>query len=1009
MTAEKRLQATMSLSVTAPLSEIGSAAITFSNVNDAPSINSLGGDSVAVPNDGTVVRLDVGSQAHIVDSDSPPNYDGASLSIQGVGFDSFDTLGVDTSGPIDLPSGLSSGGAVVFGGTQVGTIAAGVTNDSIVINFNSAATHAEIETILQSLTFASSSGTLGLRAADVMFVDGDGTVNGGMDASQVATIQIALADAAGGLVTTNEDTTYTFTASDFDFTGITGGGLTSLTVTNLPANGSLELNGSAVSVNDTISRADIDAGNLTFDPDANENGPAYASFDFYLNNGKSTVSVLAGEPNLYTLGGGQLPATDEILASSANFGAGGTVSTGISVVAGSNTIDATYLSQGQIFFSGFLADGTYTGPELAALDTWVQAGGILIATTDDPGFDDVASFYGLTVTGAGNATWNVANGVHPIMNGPFGSVGSSISATGSIGYFTTGSLLPGDTILATDSVNGSPTVVLRAHGGGHILFTSDEGIFRANMTGGGAISTPNDILAANVFAWAVDQIAPNDMDTVNISVSAVNDDPFGTGGLPNDVAATEDMSSNVDLSPINLFDVDSAAGELTFTLSTSAGGTLSATTGGGVTVGGSGSSTLTLDGTLANLNAFIDSPTNIQYLSALDVNGSAADTIQMSVTDNGNVGAGGGGTINLGSVNVNISAVNDTPNVTPASAIYNVNEQTNLSIEGTGFSVSDIDAAGGTMTATLAVGEGTITVTAGNSGVVITGGNSSDTVTVTGSQTQINNLLTGTSTGTITYFNGNDLPSATTTFTVTVNDNGNSGLDPGLTADPASEEASASQTINIIAVNDAPIIDLDADDSAGTPGADFTATYSAGGANAPLVDGSFLDDVDQTLQSLSVQITNNMDGTLEGIGATTPGSIATTYNPATATYTFTDAGGATNADFRAVLDSLTYFNLLTAPDTTTRVITITASDGIDSASATAFVNIIGDTNGPTAVNNTGGNANEGGQSVIDNTELQFTDLQPATQVEYNVTSPTTNGFLSLVSNPSVASLQLHAS
>ena len=67
----------------------------------------------------------------------------------------------------------------------------------------------------------------------------------------------------------------------------------------------------------------------------------------------------------------------------------------------------------------------------------------------------------------------------------------------------------------------------------------------------------------------------------------------------------------------------------------------------------------------------------------------------------------------------------------PGSA-YTINEQTNLSIEGTGFTVADVDAASGTMTATIVVGEGAVTVVAGDSGVTISGGNGTAAVTVTG-------------------------------------------------------------------------------------------------------------------------------------------------------------------------------------------------------------------------------------------------------------------------------------
>ncbi|MEZ6135353.1 MAG: VCBS domain-containing protein [Pirellulaceae bacterium] len=163
---------------------------------------------------------------------------------------------------------------------------------------------------------------------------------------------------------------------------------------------------------------------------------------------------------------------------------------------------------------------------------------------------------------------------------------------------------------------------------------------------------------------------------------------------------------------------------------------------------------------------------------------------------------------------VTITAVNDTPVVTAPASAYSFTEQGSLIIHGTGFSVADVDDNGGTMTATFSVGEGRILIDTGDSGVSVTSGafntsgNSTDIVKLTGTVAQINALLSGSSTGTIVYYHDqtvvSDVPSASTTITLTVNDQGNTGSDPGLTADATSEEHFASQTINITSVNDSP-------------------------------------------------------------------------------------------------------------------------------------------------------------------------------------------------------------
>ncbi|MCS7469466.1 DUF2341 domain-containing protein, partial [Stieleria sp. ICT_E10.1] len=173
-------------------------------------------------------------------------------------------------------------------------------------------------------------------------------------------------------------------------------------------------------------------------------------------------------------------------------------------------------------------------------------------------------------------------------------------------------------------------------------------------------SSDNPSTLTRTVAFTVnDGDVDSNTQTRDISIAATNDDPTGAG-LPTDITVTEDVSSNVDLSALNLADLDDNGGNLTVTLTTSTGGDLSASTGGGVTVGGSGTGTLTLTGTLADLNTFLDTPANIQYLhSAPHTFGNDADTIQVVVNDGGNTGSGGGTDQTIGTVNVDITAVND--------------------------------------------------------------------------------------------------------------------------------------------------------------------------------------------------------------------------------------------------------------------------------------------------------------------------------------------------------------
>ncbi|MEZ9443093.1 VCBS domain-containing protein [Vibrio sp. 10N.222.54.F12] len=86
-------------------------------------------------------------------------------------------------------------------------------------------------------------------------------------------------------VSTNEDITRTFTTSEFGYSDQDGDALQFVTISSIPSHGLLLLNGNAVTANQQISKADLDAGHLTFTPINNENGANYAQFTFTANDG----------------------------------------------------------------------------------------------------------------------------------------------------------------------------------------------------------------------------------------------------------------------------------------------------------------------------------------------------------------------------------------------------------------------------------------------------------------------------------------------------------------------------------------------------------------------------------------------------------------------------------------------------------------------------------------------------------------------------------------------------
>src|SRR5690606_37021070 len=118
---------------------------------------------------------------------------------------------------------------------------------------------------------------------------------------------------------------------------------------------------------------------------------------------------------------------------------------------------------------------------------------------------------------------------------------------------------------------------------------------------------------------------------------------------------------------------------------------------------------------------------------------------------------------------------------------------------GNAISFADIDDNGGIMRVTLSVSKGTLTLT-GGSGITVTGGaDGTGTVTMTGTKAQINAAVAGLIYRGASNYNGSD------TLTVTLNDNGNTGADPGTSGGATDEERTETIAITVNPVNDTPV------------------------------------------------------------------------------------------------------------------------------------------------------------------------------------------------------------
>ncbi len=137
--------------------------------------------------------------------------------------------------------------------------------------------------------------------------------------------------------------------------------------------------------------------------------------------------------------------------------------------------------------------------------------------------------------------------------------------------------------------------------------------------------------------------------------------------------------------------------------------------------------------------------------------------------------------------------MNDAPTAN-APASYSSTEQVSLTLHGTGLSIADVDAASGSVQATLSVVSGTLTVTAGASGVSVLG-SGSNSVSLTGTVAQINDLLAGNLGATANYVINNDAPPASDTLTLLINDQGNTGSGGARAARPTRRSTSRPSTM----------------------------------------------------------------------------------------------------------------------------------------------------------------------------------------------------------------------
>jgi hypothetical protein len=258
----------------------------------------------------------------------------------------------------------------------------------------------------------------------------------------------------------------------------------------------------------------------------------------------------------------------------------------------------------------------------------------------------------------------------------------------------------------------------------------------------------------------------SDSDAIAITVISIDDAPINT--VPGTQTVTEDTATVI--SGLTVQDSD---GNLATTRLTVANGLLKVDLTGGATIsaGANNSATLTLSGSATQINAAL---ATLTYQGNANFNG--ADSLTILSTDSTGVPL-----TDTDSFNITVVSVTDIP-VNTVPTAQSVDEDTVLAIAN--LSINDLD--NNLATTQLSVTNGKLNVNLSGGATINSGSNNSTTLTLSGTQTQINAAL-----ATLTYqgnlnFNGSD------TLTVLSKD-----------SDGASDSDTIAITVN--AINEAPV------------------------------------------------------------------------------------------------------------------------------------------------------------------------------------------------------------
>jgi trimeric autotransporter adhesin len=270
-------------------SDSDSVGITVTAVNDAPVASGSAALAAALedmvsPGGATVASLFAGNFSNAADSGNPSQNQFAGVGVRGQSVNAAQgrwQYSIDGGASWNLFGALSDAAGRGLG-----------LNDRIrflpAANYNGAPTNLTVRLIDNSTTVTSGAlVNMSVRGGTTPFSNATVTLSTSITPVNDAPV------GTSSTVIINEDTARVFTAADFGFSDpndTPANTLQAVTITTLPGAGTLTLSGAAVSAGQSVSVANINAGNLVFTPAPNANGAGYASFGFQVQDNGGTAN-----------------------------------------------------------------------------------------------------------------------------------------------------------------------------------------------------------------------------------------------------------------------------------------------------------------------------------------------------------------------------------------------------------------------------------------------------------------------------------------------------------------------------------------------------------------------------------------------------------------------------------------------------------------------------------------------------------------------------------------------